>query len=121
MDGVALAVAEHLDLDVARLLQVFLDVDGVVAEGRLGFGARGGERGGELVLVLRDLHAAAAAAGGRLDQHRIADLAGERERLGVGVDAALGARHDRNAEPLGGALGLDLVAHEADVLGASGR
>ena len=32
-------------------------------------------------------------------------------------DAAVGARHDRNAEPLGGALGLDLVAHQADVLG----
>ena len=44
MDGVALAVAEHLDLDVARLRQIFLDVDGVVAEGGLGFGARGGER-----------------------------------------------------------------------------
>ncbi len=33
-------------------------------------------------------------------------------------DAALGARHHRNAETLGGALGLDLVAHDADVLGA---
>jgi hypothetical protein len=38
MDGVALAVAEHLDLDMARLLEVFLDIDGIVAEGRLGLG-----------------------------------------------------------------------------------
>ena len=40
MDGVALAVAEHLDLDMARLLEIFLDIDGVVAESGLGFGAR---------------------------------------------------------------------------------
>ena len=41
MNGIALAVAEHLDFDVARLLQIFFDVDGVVAESGLGFGARG--------------------------------------------------------------------------------
>jgi hypothetical protein len=41
MDGVALAVAENLDLDVARLLQVLLDVDGIVAEGGLGLGTGG--------------------------------------------------------------------------------
>ena len=46
-----------------------------------------------------------------------ADLAGDRERLGLGGDAAVRARHHRNAEALGGALGLDLVAHQADVLG----
>ena len=32
MDGVALAVAEHLELDVARVAEIFLDIDGVVAE-----------------------------------------------------------------------------------------
>ena len=48
MDGVALAVAEHLDLDVARLLQIFLEIDRVVAERGLGFGARGRERGRQL-------------------------------------------------------------------------
>jgi len=37
--------------------------------------------------------------------------------IGVGADAAIRARHDRNAEALGGALGLDLVAHQADMLG----
>ena len=40
-----------------------------------------------------------------------------RKRLLVRADAALGARHHRNAEPLGGALGLDLVAHQPDVRG----
>ena len=39
-------------------------------------------------------------------------------RLGLVGDGAFRARHDRDAEPLGRALGLDLVAHDADVLGA---
>ena len=41
MDRVALAVAENLDLDMARLLEIFFEIDRVVAEGRLGLGARG--------------------------------------------------------------------------------
>ena len=81
MDGVALAVAEHLDFDVARPLQIFFQIDRVVAERGLGLGARGGERGGEIVLDMRDLHAAAAAAGRGLHQHRKADLARDRQRL----------------------------------------
>ncbi len=34
------------------------------------------------------------------------------------ADAAVGARNDRNAQVPGGALGRDLVAHQANVLGA---
>ena len=36
MHASARAVAEHLEFDMARLLQEFLDIDGVVAEGRTG-------------------------------------------------------------------------------------
>ncbi len=36
---------------------------------------------------------------------------------GEAGDCAVGARHHRNAELLGRLLGLDLVAHDADVLG----
>ena len=48
MDGVALAVAEHLDFDVAGALEIFLDIDGVIAERGLGLGARGRKRGRKL-------------------------------------------------------------------------
>jgi hypothetical protein len=35
MHGAALAVAEHLNFDVARAAQEFLDVDRIIAEGGL--------------------------------------------------------------------------------------
>ena len=118
MDGARRAVAEHLDLDVARRVEIFLEVHRVVAERRLGLGARGCERRRELRLATRDLHAAPAAAGRRLHQHRKADPRRAVERLRLGDPTrAVRARHDRNAEALRGALGGDLVAHQADVLG----
>ena len=41
MDGVAAAVAEHLDFDVAGTREMFLQIERVVTERGLGFGARG--------------------------------------------------------------------------------
>ena len=80
--------------------------------------ARGGHRGAELFGRAHDLHAAAAAAGRRLDQHRVADVAGDTGGGRLVADGSVGAGHDRDAEARGGALGLDLVAHHADVLRA---
>ncbi len=116
VDRAAAPVAEHLQLDVARLLEVLLEVDGVVAERGLGLGAGGLEGVDEVVLGARHLHAAPAAAGGRLDQHGVADVGGHAHGLVVVGDAAFGAGHAGDAEALGRALGLDLVAHDADVL-----
>ena len=98
--------------------QIFFEIDRVVAEGGLGFRARASPaRWRVRRRAAHDLHAASAAAGRRLDQHRIADLAGDLGGFRVGANAAIRARHHRNAERLGGALGLDLVAHQADMLG----
>src|SRR5581483_2202897 len=66
----------------------------------------------------RDLHAAAAAARRRLDEDRVADLGSEPPRLDIVGELAVRAGHDRDAEADGCALGLDLVAHDADVFGA---
>ena len=71
----------------------------------------------EFLAVVGDLHAAAAAARRRLDQHGIADLLGGDQRLALAGDRALGARHAGNPKALGGQLGFDLVAHQADMLG----
>ena len=111
------AVAHHLDFDVARFCQILLDVNRVVAEGRAGFRARGRERYRKIVRVSRHLHASAATTGGGLDDDRKADLGCDAVRLTVFGDCALRTRHDRNTKPLRRALGLDLVAHDADVLG----
>ena len=75
MDGAALAVAQHLDLDVARPFEVGFEIERIVAERRFGFGAGGSERGAEFAALAHDLHAASAAPGRRLDQQRKADLA----------------------------------------------
>src|SRR5262249_31586003 len=64
-----------------------------------------------------NLHAAAAAARGRLDKHGKTDLRGEAEGIGVVGYLSVGAGDHRNAEPPCGALCLDLVAHDADMLG----
>ena len=39
MDGMAEPVAKNLNLDVTRLLEIFFEIDGVVAECGLGFGS----------------------------------------------------------------------------------
>ncbi len=67
--------------------------------------------------VRRDLHAASAAARRRFHQEGITNLLADPERFDIGGDAAFRTRHDRGMPKLlGGALGFDLVAHQADVL-----
>ncbi len=93
MHDVAVRVAEHLDLDVARLLDVFLDKDPVVAKARFRLVLRAAEPLAQFGIVMRDAHALAAAAGRGLDHDRIADLPRDRDRmLGVRNDIEM-ARH----------------------------
>ena len=70
VDHVAVVIAENLELDVARRLDVLLDVDVADAERRLGLALRRLDRVRQLARRAHDAHAAAAAAGGRLDDHR---------------------------------------------------
>ena len=65
------------------LFQIFLDIDGVVAEGGFGLAARGRQRGRQFGRLAHHFHAAPAAAGRRLDQHRIADPVRQSCRLRV--------------------------------------
>jgi hypothetical protein len=55
------------------------------------------ERIGQRGFVARDLHAAPAAAGRGLHEHREADLAGDAQRFVVVGDAAFRTRHAGNA------------------------
>src|SRR5256714_2014144 len=97
VDDAALRVAEDLDLDAARRLEIALDVDLGAAEGALRAPGGGRERAGELAGARHLRHTDAAAAGGRLEDHRIADLAGHPPG-GHGVrDRRRTTGHDRHA------------------------
>ena len=86
VDAVAVRVADELDLGVARRLEVALDVDGAVLEHRLRGRAGRLVEAREVLVAQDDVHAAAAAAGDGLDDHRVADLAGDVVRLVDRVD-----------------------------------
>ncbi|GAA4115104.1 hypothetical protein GCM10022215_13700 [Nocardioides fonticola] len=108
MHHVPVGVGEHLHLDVPAALDVLLDQQGAVAEGALGLAAGRDHR---LLVLLggpHDAHALAAAAGGRLHEHR------ERRRDAV----AVASRDDGHARGLGDLAGGVLAAHALDDLGA---
>ena len=114
IDDVAVLVAQHLDLDVARVLDELLDEHAIVAEARLGLRAGETEAFLGLLGVVGDAHALAAAAGRGLDHDGIADLGGDLHgMLGVG-DLAEVARHGRDLGLGRRLLALDLVAHGGD-------
>ena len=77
VDDVAVLVGQHLHLDVARVGQVALEVDGRVGEELLALAGGALERLLELVGLERDAEALAAAAARRLDGDRVADLLGD--------------------------------------------
>ncbi|OIQ66527.1 hypothetical protein GALL_519010 [mine drainage metagenome] len=114
VDDIAVLVAQHLDLDVARALDELLDEDPVVAEAGLGFRLHRREALFHVLPVPGDPDALAAAAGRGLDHHRIADVLTDLDSVGGVVDLAHMARHHRDIGLGRELLGLDLVAHRLD-------
>ena len=118
MDGAALAVAEHLDLDVARPLEIFLEIDRVVAEGGLRLGARGRER-------VRAARPRSCATFMPRPPPPAAALTSTGKPIVLAIASASWSEVTPPSEPgttgmpsrLRGALGLDLVAHQADMRG----
>jgi hypothetical protein len=112
-----LTVAEHLDLDVASGGDEALDIDPRVVERSRRLAGGGLVLAVERRLVVHDPDAAAAAAAGRLERDRVADLAGHLRRLVGAGDRAVAARDGRHAHVVGRLASAGLVAHERDVLG----
>ena len=73
MHDVAVRVAEHLHLDVARSFDIALDIKPPVAEIARTLAARAHDLVVEHRRLAHDAHAFAATAGGRLDQQRETD------------------------------------------------
>ena len=119
IDRVAVLVGKDLDFDVARILEIFLDVHRRVAERGLRFGPGGIDRVEKCGFRVHHAHAAAAAAARRLDDHRVTDLAGDLDDfLRLFRQSAVDPRHDRQSGFLHRVLGAHLVAHQAYRLGA---
>ncbi len=97
MHDVAVAVAEHLHLDVARLHHDLFDQHASIAERALGLALRRRQQLRQIGLRLDEAHAAPAAAGHRLDHHGVADLPRFRRQRFRILLVALVAGHDRHA------------------------
>src|SRR5450432_3749144 len=104
-------VAEHLHLDVPRLLHVALEVDAPVTESLCA--AVGAGLGGaiELGKLTHDLHADAAAAGCSFDQQRQADALCFRvqERAVLRIDRLLAAGWWRDPDATRDLASFDFV------------
>src|SRR5690606_24383644 len=96
-DDVAMLVAEHLHLDVARALEKALDIDIAIAEGTLGLGLGDRVSTAQLGVVPGDAHATTAPAGDGLDDDRIADFTRGLAGGGQGRDDSLRAWQEWNA------------------------
>src|SRR5262249_38265234 len=94
MNDVAVAVAEDLDLDWPGIFDELLDEHAVVAEARARLAAGGAQAVTHLLIVARDAHALAAAAGRGLDHHGIADGARDLHSLAVVLNDAEMAGND---------------------------
>ena len=116
MDHVALPVAHHLHLDMARTFDIAFDEETTVAEIPLAFAAGGFDLGFQRAVLAHDAHALAAAPRRRLDQQRIAQGAGafDKTRRIVILDRRRG---NRKAARLDKGARADLVAHQVDGLG----
>ncbi len=108
---VTVRIAEDLDLDVARPLDVALEQQRVIAERARCLATRALERLGELGVAPDDAHALAAAAGRGLDEQRIADRRRVLREIAI---VAVVTRHDRHTGLLGDPLRRSLVAERAN-------
>lgn len=106
----ALAVGDHLDLDVPGAGDQTLQEHDAAAEGALGLQAGALVGVGQLLRGGDDADAAATAARGGLEHQRVADPLGRAQRRVEGLDGAAAPRRDRDADLLGDELGADLVA-----------
>ena len=117
VNDVALRVAQHLDLDVARLENGLLDVDPIVTERRFRLRTCRAESAREIARPLDEPHSLAAAAARSFQEDGEPDLGGQACHLCLGGDGLLRAGNDRHAGAAHEPARLELVPHGGDRLG----
>ena len=110
-------VAQYLNLDVARVLEILLDIHVGHAERRLGFALGCLDRVAQFLRRAHDPHAAAAAARRGFDDDRKAARKRELQRGFFVFYRTVRARQQRQAGFLHGAPRASLVAHETNHFG----
>src|SRR5712691_8598579 len=96
VDASAVTVGEHLDFDMPRAFEIFLQQHALVGESRQRFAPAGGEGGVEIRFALDDTHAFAAPACRGLDEYGKADSPGLCEKEVGRLIAAVIAVHERH-------------------------
>ena len=114
IDAVAVLVAQHLNLDMARVFDKLFNEKPIIAKRGCGLRARPVEAFAHLIGIVGDAHALATAAGRCLDHHRIADFLGNAHSIIGGVEDAKIARNSGHPGIRSHLLGRDLVAHRLD-------
>ena len=118
VDDASFEIACDLDLDMAWIGQELLHVEGSVAKCSLRFAPRQGKDRLHVGVVLHQGDTAAAAAGRRLEEDRIADLPGDRSGFDRVTHHTVGTWQHRNPEVSGLVARRHLVAHQANVFAA---
>ena len=115
MDRVAVFVGENLNLDMARILKKFFQVDRRVPKCGTRFLAGRIDGIHECSFGVDDPHAASAPSARGFDDHRVSDRARDLDDFpGVFGQGAFTACHDRHPSSLHGIFGTDLVTHQSD-------
>ena len=117
VDARAMAIEQHLDLDVARADHQALEDQPVVIEGGCRLAPGRGDGVGQCLGATDRAHALAAAPCRGLDQQGKADLRRRRDERVVGRVGFVVAGEDRDPERGREPAGRGLVAHDADRLG----
>ena len=117
VDDLAAFVAEDLEFDVVRFLDVLLEVYVGVAEGLLRLHAGGEETFDEADIVVGGAHAFASATGHRLDHHWVADFLGGLDGLLLGLNRAIATRRNGDSGLTGVFPGEGFVTHPPDGFG----
>ena len=108
-------VRKYLNFDVARVLEEFLKIDSVIAEGGFCFLFGGLDRIDERRFRVDDLHAASAATAGGFNNDRVADLTSDFDNFGRIVrERAAGAGDAGHARFDHRFLRGDFISHQTD-------
>ena len=100
VNDIAVCITENLNLDVARALDKFLEIDLIVAKCRLGLASGGRNVVLELCGLSNHTHAAATPAPARLQHERITDFFGQPGNRGGIIGQWPRRRHDGHARLL---------------------